>query len=120
HYPCGCSCICLTVFFLVSAASAADIDTLSLHDALPISRIFCCGHEKMREQLAEDPDCRKMLEKTQDGYGSVSCVVFNFGYLPGRSEEHTSELQSRFDLVCRLLLEKKKQTLALTTQAPMV
>src|SRR5437868_8246420 len=29
---------------------------------------------------------------------------------PGRSEEHTSELQSRFDLVCRLLLEKKKQT----------
>src|SRR5699024_11678932 len=30
-------------------------------------------------------------------------------YLPGRSEEHTSELQSRFDLVCRLLLEKKNQ-----------
>src|SRR5437868_11025647 len=30
--------------------------------------------------------------------------------LPARSEEHTSELQSRFDLVCRLLLEKKKQT----------
>src|SRR5207249_10035095 len=29
-------------------------------------------------------------------------------HLPGRSEEHTSELQSRFDLVCRLLLEKKK------------
>src|SRR5438067_6214726 len=31
------------------------------------------------------------------------------GVLPIRSEEHTSELQSRFDLVCRLLLEKKKQ-----------
>src|SRR5699024_12077809 len=34
--------------------------------------------------------------------------------LYGRSEEHTSELQSRFDLVCRLLLEKKKQTQAAT------
>src|SRR5438067_9460133 len=32
------------------------------------------------------------------------------GAAPGRSEEHTSELQSRFDLVCRLLLEKKKKT----------
>src|SRR5437868_13715635 len=36
-------------------------------------------------------------------------------YARGRSEEHTSELQSRFDLVCRLLLEKKKNTNKLTT-----
>src|SRR5207249_9393122 len=35
-------------------------------------------------------------------------VCLNCGYDPRRSEEHTSELQSRFDLVCRLLLEKKK------------
>src|SRR5207249_8689450 len=34
-----------------------------------------------------------------------------------RSEEHTSELQSRFDLVCRLLLEKKKKTIKLKTQS---
>src|SRR5437868_13287088 len=37
---------------------------------------------------------------------SIDCVALN---APKRSEEHTSELQSRFDLVCRLLLEKKKQ-----------
>src|SRR2546421_371689 len=38
------------------------------------------------------------------GYG----IIFTQAYYPGRSEEHTSELQSRSDLVCRLLLEKKK------------
>src|SRR5438067_6610616 len=38
----------------------------------------------------------------------------------GRSEEHTSELQSRFDLVCRLLLEKKKQTTATQYHAPYI
>src|SRR5699024_11545134 len=38
-------------------------------------------------------------------------IVFGlFQNNPGRSEEHTSELQSRFDLVCRLLLEKKKKS----------
>src|SRR5438067_5662815 len=36
-------------------------------------------------------------------------LSFGWAYGPGRSEEHTSELQSRFDLVCRLLLEKKKK-----------
>src|SRR5699024_12302062 len=36
-------------------------------------------------------------------------ISFPFHFLPFRSEEHTSQLQSRFDLVCRLLLEKKKQ-----------
>src|SRR5699024_12844035 len=45
--------------------------------------------------------------------GEVDCYfasTSNFLRMQGRSEEHTSELQSRFDLVCRLLLEKKKQT----------
>src|SRR2546422_7176911 len=37
---------------------------------------------------------------------------------PERSEEHTSELQSRLHLVCRLLLEKKKQTTRMTTRSP--
>src|SRR2546428_4524527 len=41
-------------------------------------------------------------------------VVSNFDYTPTRSEEHTSELQSRSDLVCRLLLEKKKMHTALS------
>src|SRR5437868_14842551 len=39
---------------------------------------------------------------------------------PCRSEEHTSELQSRFDLVCRLLLEKKKKTVIRTIQLPTI
>src|SRR5699024_1442308 len=46
---------------------------------------------------------------------SLSGLIFAFFYLifdiPFRSEEHTSELQSRFDLVCRLLLEKKKKSI---------
>src|SRR5699024_11971685 len=44
------------------------------------------------------------------GHVVVLCVGRNCAqrHCPGRSEEHTSELQSRFDLVCRLLLEKKK------------
>src|SRR5437868_8795141 len=47
--------------------------------------------------------CRSRLEPGQEDH------------VAGRSEEHTSELQSRFDLVCRLLLEKKKNDLAMTT-----
>src|SRR3712207_6937134 len=43
-------------------------------------------------------------------------VVFAFHGYPGRSEEHTSELQSRQYLVCRLLLEKKKKTRSLTSR----
>src|SRR5438067_9463668 len=58
-----------------------------------------------------------VLECLPDGFGFLRAPEYN--YLPGpddiyvspsRSEEHTSELQSRFDLVCRLLLEKKKLT----------
>lgn len=72
------------------------------------ARIFCCGHEKMREQLAEDPDCRKMLEKTQDGYGSVSCVVFNFGYLPGGAHDLATKAQTSLEAVEQSLELLKK------------
>src|SRR6266513_6337673 len=68
-------------FFFFNDTATTEIYTLSLHDALPISStIWYCPK---REPIS----------------GS-SCT---------RSEEHTSELQSRFDLVCRLLLEKKKK-----------
>src|SRR3712207_8684797 len=53
------------------------------------------------EVLAQEPDRRRVGVETVDGV-----LVRRF-----RSEEHTSELQSRQYLVCRLLLEKKKQTL---------
>lgn len=50
-------------------------------------RLFCCGHETMESVLAEDPVCEKMIRCTDKNYGRVSCVVFNFGYLPGGSHE---------------------------------
>ena len=62
----------------------------------------------MREQLAEDPDCRKMLEKTQDGYGSVSCVVFNFGYLPGGAHDLVTKAQTSLEAVEQSLELLKK------------
>src|SRR5206468_10995585 len=70
--------------------ATTEIYTLSLHDALPIS-----------------PHCR--VSFCRAAYG-VSCRAraLEGALRPRRSEEHTSELQSRSDLVCRLLLEKKK------------
>src|SRR5690349_22886387 len=84
--------------------------TLSLHDALPISgasqvvaeRPGDVGHQRFCFGLQHSRNAR--LGECGDGEG------LPVGVLDDRSEEHTSELQSRRDLVCRLLLEKKKQT----------
>src|SRR6266508_3323931 len=75
------------VFFFFNDTAATDIYTLSLHDALPIS----AAAMTMTNSAKTWPPC-----------GSMALTV-------ARSEEHTSELQSRGHLVCRLLLEKKKQ-----------
>src|SRR5699024_12129551 len=94
--------------------------TLSLHDALPIWRI----ERLLRpEALAGGPGGEQThgLLGLRTRFGRVDGEgrpVFGFdvhalvgqSHLPDRSEEHTSELQSRFDLVCRLLLEKKNKT----------
>src|SRR5207249_8640582 len=93
---------------------------LSLHDALPILLPF--GRARRRTHAMECrwrrfaqggalPDCVPVVAATvlrQRGGGTRLCrrVRHALGRRP-RSEEHTSELQSRFDLVCRLLLEKK-------------
>src|SRR6185312_17275058 len=74
----------ISLFFFFNDTATTEIYTLSLHDALPISSDS--SHDK------PDPSIRRTL--------SPALI---------RSEEHTSELQSRSDLVCRLLLEKKKQ-----------
>src|SRR5699024_12006014 len=73
---------------------------LSLHDALPISM----PDNTDWEQSESDSD-----SATEDGIVMVTYEEATYGTMtiPSRSEEHTSELQSRFDLVCRLLLEKK-------------
>src|SRR6266487_221775 len=72
--------------FFFNDTATTEIYTLSLHDALPI----------LRRGAAPG------LARSRDPRGSVRPV--------GRSEEHTSELQSPVHLVCRLLLEKKKKT----------
>src|SRR2546421_8879686 len=80
-------------FFFFNDTATTEIYTLSLHDALPISSLFGRG---MFESFAAAP--------TEVN----SAVAYGRAWRPWRSEEHTSELQSRSDLVCRLLLEKKK------------
>src|SRR2546422_11713839 len=73
-------------FFFFNDTATTEIYTLSLHDALPISRPPAWRRRAApRSRPPERPSA-----------------------LPPRSEEHTSELQSRLHLVCRLLLEKKK------------
>src|SRR5947207_2434324 len=74
-------------FFFFNDTSTTEIYTLSLHDALPISRLS-----------------RRLLGFHEHRLGGVHGCRHH----GGRSEEHTSELQSHSDLVCRLLLEKKK------------
>src|SRR5438132_9139394 len=82
----------IVVLFFFIATAPTEIYTLSLHDALPIS--------------IADPTRRAILARLASGEASVT----ELARLP-RSEEHTSELQSHSDLVCRLLLEKKKASL---------
>src|SRR3712207_7805314 len=88
----------LFVFFNDTATT--EIYTLSLHDALPISQETYLFHSSVRENLLYGkPDA------TQDELEAAARAAF----IHDRSEEHTSELQSRQYLVCRLLLEKKKR-----------
>ena len=83
-------------FFFFNDTATTEIYTLSLHDALPISK-------ETYNKFQDDDGCPDTV--------SESSVVDsdNDGINDVRSEEHTSELQSHHDLVCRLLLEKKKQ-----------
>src|SRR5205809_6417384 len=97
---CCCLIIFFTSFFFFIDPAPTEIYTLSLHDALPISGALDVG--------AGILVCR---------FRSTTIVAFahfgrtHFWRYPDkvRSEEHTSELQSRLHLVCRLLLEKKKK-----------
>src|SRR2546422_4044773 len=94
-----------SLFFFFNDTATTEIYTLSLHDALPISAL---GQLGLRSAVAEVPH----LER-QDLAGLAANLGLGHeakahGRSP-RSEEHTSELQSRLHLVCRLLLEKKKK-----------
>src|SRR5689334_24843507 len=81
--------------------SSSEIYTLSLHDALPIFPGLVVG-EIAAAQPAKLAATRARAPASSPEAGLGSRFL-------GRSEEHTSELQSQFHLVCRLLLEKKNQ-----------
>src|SRR3712207_7152625 len=93
-----------SAFFFCNDTATTEIYTLSLHDALPIS---VPGAMRL---LAP---ARKNLSKTNGrslgGMPTPVSVIRVTTFRWARSEEHTSELQSRQYLVCRLLLEKKKK-----------
>src|SRR5438045_5573772 len=90
---------------LCRASSNSDIDTLSLHDALPI-----CFRQEGRHETARRSARVMQIAAPQLQLRVVLILeAATAGRLSARSEEHTSELQSLRHLVCRLLLEKKKK-----------
>src|SRR5260370_14897462 len=88
----------LSFFFFFNDTATTEIYTLSLHDALPI-----CQHQVAGVGLAHG-HAIAVAGHACDEVEVIDLVV----HLHERSEEHTSELQSHLNLVCRLLLEKKK------------
>src|SRR5207247_10455605 len=101
---CLCATLIISLFFCGTVPTV--IYTLSLHDALPIYPGLAQQRVRMRVAVVPDHDARRERDDI------VSVVPLLALCLPRiavgrRSEEHTSELQSRVDLVCRLLLEKK-------------
>src|SRR5262249_61731526 len=85
-------------------APSAGISPPSLHDALPIYRARQqLGHRQAQRRRAPD-ELHPVIEKKNDAEGGDHVVKLVWG---ARSEEHTSELQSLTNLVCRLLLAKK-------------
>src|SRR3712207_7690707 len=97
-------------FFFFNDTATTEIYTLSLHDALPIYRfpsaeaprrleaVATCGHQPTTGENYGPRWSRRQGERLREERQGRA-----------RSEEHTSELQSRQYLVCRLLLEKKKK-----------
>src|SRR5438067_7898092 len=100
------------VFFFFNDTATTEIYTLSLHDALPICPLPVAKRDRARCEARRDRGTNRRsrfgLHRWTGPEGlateGVPCPL----RFDARSEEHTSELQSRFDLVCRLLLEKKK------------
>src|SRR2546421_3472482 len=92
------------LFFFFNDTATTEIYTLSLHDALPI-----CSKKVQRNSSSATSATRAA--------GTRVMQRWSMGHSRNRrSEEHTSELQSRSDLVCRLLLEKKKKKSKMDTR----
>src|SRR2546427_8981165 len=102
--------LCSSSVFFFNDTATTEIYTLSLHDALPIY-VGLDPHQQSRHRrvgvtFADDVE---RLKERHAGFHH-RC------HLAGRSEEHTSELQSQSNLVCRLLLEKKKTIIMLVPE----
>src|SRR2546423_15205357 len=94
-------------FFFFNDTATTEIYTLSLHDALPIFHgeedpVFLSDSADFRDRV-DHPNFVVGVHDGDQNRGGLNRQQRN------RSEEHTSELQSLAYLVCRLLLEKKKQ-----------
>src|SRR2546429_1398424 len=110
----------LSVFFFFNDTATTEIYTLSLHDALPIFRsqpalIQLHNRQPRASFIPGLPTHIRLALHQHLGQSVAFNYLDGLGWLPSRkveiihrSEEHTSELQSRLHLVCRLLLEKKK------------
>src|SRR3712207_7143798 len=94
-------------FFFFNDTATTEIYTLSLHDALPISRPAPARSPRSPGR-ARSGASRCPSEGRSSRSSPPSPAPDSGRKKSGRSEEHTSELQSRQYLVCRLLLEKKK------------
>src|SRR5258708_17637484 len=92
--------------FFFNDTATTEIYTLSLHDALPILSRAGSADWRLRGRVR----ARRTRASAEDGSAGAAAEE--------RSEEHTSELQSPDHLVCRLLLEKKKQTNESAAHAP--
>src|SRR3712207_9044228 len=99
----------IVVCFFFNDTATAEIYTLSLHDALPI-----CWLRTGDVAAIDRYGFVRLVDRTKDliksGGEWIGSVELENEIMAHRSEEHTSELQSRQYLVCRLLLEKKNNT----------
>src|SRR5438445_7801131 len=91
-------------YFFCNDTATTEIYTLSLHDALPILRYSSHFTGPDTDGRTDGRRCRCLCSRVTCSAASIPTRDL----LSWRSEEHTSELQSRQYLVCRLLLEKKK------------
>src|SRR3712207_8513892 len=104
------------IFFFFNDTATTEIYTLSLHDALPIFTstvpvVGCKTPEIILRRVLLPAPLRPRMPRVVPGSTSR--------FTSSRSEEHTSELQSRQYLVCRLLLEKKKTNISIVDQRPL-
>src|SRR5205823_14798839 len=98
-------------FFFLTHPAPPELYPLSLHDALPICGEPARRREHEAQEPGEPPACGagRLQPSAQAHLGHGRRLLEHHGEGGERSEEHTSELQSLAYLVCRLLLEKKKQ-----------